>query len=238
MRCGRWLALWVALWVAPVVADPGYYVVAPYDQAGRLGAELRYWTTKAPGENAVLWPELGLSYGINTRWTTRLLASWEGESLRGTRLDTWNWINEVLLTQGEKPYDLAIHAQLVHNREDGSHALELGPVWQTDLGRLKLNANAFWEYDSARRDTRLKLQWRGVYRVAPGWRVGLEGFSEVGQWNDWAPRQRQSHRAGPTLLATLWDAGPDTVTLNTGYLFGKVYGRRGEMFTMQLQWLH
>jgi hypothetical protein len=237
MRCGRWLALWVALWVAPVVADPGYYVVAPYDQAGRLGAELRYWTTKAPGENAVLWPELGLSYGINTRWTTRLLASWEGESLRGTRLDTWNWINEVLLTQGEKPYDLAIHAQLVHNREDGSHALELGPVWQTDLGRLKLNANAFWEYDSAKRDTRLKLQWRGVYRVAPGWRVGLEGFSEVGQWNDWAPRQRQSHRAGPALLATLWDAGPDTVTLNAGYLFGKVYGRRGEMFTMQLQWL-
>ncbi len=233
MGCG----LWLALLMAPAVADPGYYVVAPYDQAGRVGAELRYWTTKASGENAVLWPELGLSYGINTRWTTRLLASWEGESLRGATLSTWNWINEVLLTQGEKPYDLALHVQLVHNHEDGSHALELGPVWQTDLGRLKLNANAFWEYDSAKRDTRLKLQWRGVYRVVPGWRVGLQGFSEVGRWNDWAPRQRQSHRAGPALLATLWDAGPDTVTLNAGYLFGKVYGRRGEMFTMQLQWL-
>ena len=232
-----WLGLMLAILPGLAVADPGYYVVTPYDQAGRVGTEFRYWTVKPPDEEATLWPELGLSYGVNTRWTTRLLASWEGESWRGARLASWNWINEVMLTQGEKPYDLAIHAQLVRNREDKTSALELGPVWQTDLGRLKLNANAFWEYDSGKHDTRLKLQWRGVYRVAPGWRMGVEGFSEVGQWNDWVPRRRQSHRAGPALLATLWDQGPDTVTLNAAYLFGKVYGSRGEMFTIQLQWL-
>ncbi|CAM3743073.1 hypothetical protein [Roseateles saccharophilus] len=235
MRIWHWVLL--AALAGPARADPGYYIVTLYDQAGRVGAELRYWTVKPPGEGATLWPELGLSYGVNTRWTTRLLASWEGESLGGATLDSWNWINEVLLTQGEKPYDLALHAQLVRNPGDRTHALELGPVWQTDLGRLKLNANAFWEYDSGRRDTRLKLQWRGVYRVAPGWRLGAEGFSEVGRWNDWLPHARQSHRAGPALLATLWDEGPDTVTLNTAYLFGKTYGRRGDMFTMQLQWL-
>lgn len=236
MRCGYWLLL--AALAGPAGADPGYYVVAPYDQAGRVGAELRYWTVQPASRRAVLWPELALSYGVNTRWTTRLLASWEGETIRGAQLSTLNWIHEVLLTQGERPYDLALHAQLVHDRGDHSHALELGPVWQTDLGRLKLNANAFWEYSSASRDTRLKLQWRGVYRVAAGWRLGAEGFSEVGRWNHWLPQQRQSHRAGPALLSTLWDDGPDTVTLNAAYLFGKTYGRRGDMFTMQLQWLH
>lgn len=234
-RNWHWLGL--SILTSPAMADPGYYVVTPYDQAGRVGAELRYWTVKAPGEEATLWPELGLSYGVNSRWTTRLLASWEGESWRGAKLETWNWINEVMLTQGEKDYDLALHAQLIRNREDRTNALELGPVWQTDLGRLKLNANAFWEYDGDKHDTRLKLQWRGVYRVAPGWRLGVEGFSEVGQWNHWAPRNRQSHRAGPALLATLWDEGADTVTLNTAFLFGKTYGSRGDMFTMQLQWL-
>ena len=236
MRSWCWLML--GAMAGPAWADPGYYIVTPYDQAGRVGAEVRYWTVKAPGEEAVLWPEFGLSYGVNTRWTTRLLASWEGESLRGAKLETWNWVNEVMLTQGEKPYDLSIHAQLVRNREDRSNALELGPIWQTDFGRLKLNAGVFWEYDSDKRDTRLKLQWRGVYRVAPGWRVGIEGFSEVGKWTDWAPRARQSHRVGPALLATLWDEGPDTVTLNAAYVFGKTYGSRGDMFTMQLQWLH
>lgn len=231
-----WLALLPAALAAPVGADPGYYLVTPYDQAGRVGAEVRYWTVKPAGEEATLWPELGLSYGINTRWTTRLLASWIGYGASDQVLSSWNWQNVVLLTQGEQPYDLALHAQLIRNRGE-SNALELGPAWQTDFGPLKLNANAFWEYDTRRRETRLKLQWRGLYRVAPGWRVGLQGFSEVGQWNDWLPRERQSHRAGPALLATLWDEGPDTVTLNAAFLFGKTYGSRGDMFTMQLQWL-
>lgn len=221
---------------APALADPGYYVTTPYDQAGRLGAELRYWTVKPPGEDATLWPEFGLSYGVNTRWTTRLLASWEGERLNQQSLDSWNWINDILLTQGEKPYDLALHSQLIRNVGSGN-ALELGPVWQTELGRWQLNANAFWEYDSSRRDTRLKLQWRGLHRIANGWRLGAEGFSEVGRWNHWLPQARQSHRAGPAVLATLRDQGDDTVTLNAAYLFGKTYGRRGDMFTMQLQWL-
>jgi len=217
-------------------SDPGYYVVTPYDQAGRIGTELRYWTVSPPGEAATIWPELGFSYGVNTRWTTRLLASWIGTGAADLVLSSWNWQNVVLLTQGDKPYDLGVHVQLTHNAHQ-STALELGPTWQTDLGRFKLNANAFWEYDDGRHDTRLKLQWRGVYRVASGWRLGAEGFSEVGQWNDWLPRRRQSHRAGPALLATLWDEGPDTVTLNAAYLFGKTYGSRGNMFSMQLQWL-
>lgn len=238
LRAGKAAATSIALagLATAARADPGYYVVTPYDQAGRLGVEARYWTVKPPGQEATLWPEAGLSWGVNTRWTTRLLASWIGTGASDQVLSSWNWQNVVLLTQGEKPYDLALHAQLTRNR-GSSNALELGPVWQTDLGRLKLNAGTFWEYDSARHDTRLKLQWRGVWRLAPGWRAGLEGFSEVGPWNDWAPRARQSHRAGPALLATLWDQGADTVTLNAAYLFGKTYGSRGDMFTMQLQWL-
>lgn len=236
MRCG--IGLWTgwAALAAPALADPGYYVVTPYDQAGRVGAELRYWTVKQPREPAVLWPELAVSYGVNTRWTTRLLASWIGTGRADMVLSSWNWQNVVLLTQGEKPYDLALHAQLIHNRDQG-HAIELGPAWQTDLGRLRLNGNVFWEYDSARQDTRLKLQWRGLWRFVPGWRLGVSGFSEVGKWTHWQPRDRQSHRAGPALLATLWDDGRDTVTLDTAFLFGKTYGRRGDMFTMQLQWL-
>lgn len=234
-RAARFACLLAPL-AAPALADPGYYVVTPYDQAGRVGAELRYWTVKPPNEEAQLWPELGLSYGVNSRWTTRLLASWIGYGASDQKLSSINWQNVVLLTQGEKPYDLALHAQLIHNRGEG-HALELGPSWQTDLGRLKINANLFWEYDSARHQTRLKGQWRGLYRLAPGWRAGLVGFSEVGKWTDWLPRERQSHRAGPALLATLWDDGRDTVTLDAALLFGKTYSRRGDMFTMQLQWL-
>lgn len=229
------LALGLGL-AAMAPADPGYYLVTPYDQAGRLGLEARYWTVERAGSDTLIWPELAASWGVNSRWTTRLLASWVGHDARDLQLASWNWQNVVLLTQGEHDYDLALHAQLTRNRDSGN-ALELGPVWQTELGRLQLNANLFWEYDSARRDTRLKLQWRGLTRVAPGWRLGAEGFSELGPWTHWLPGDRQSHRAGPALQAAFWGHGPEELRLSAAYLFGKTYGSRGRMFTMQLQWL-
>jgi hypothetical protein len=237
MHGKTWAACATALAVSAAVADPGNYLVTPYDQAGRLGAELRYWDVRPSDEEKTIWPEVGVSYGVNTRWTTRLLASWIGYGASDLTLSSLNWQNVVLLTQGEKPYDLAIHVQLIRNRGE-SNALELGPVWQTDFGALKFNANLFWEYDTARHDTRLKAQWRALYRLVPGWRAGVEGFSEVGRWTHWAPHRRQSHRAGPALLANLWDNGADRLDLSAAYVMGKTYGSRGDMLTMQLQWLH
>jgi len=79
--CGLWLG------VAPVQADPGYYVLAPYAQAGQWGSELRYWTVKTRGGGpAVLWPELALSYGFGERWTSTVLASYEGTREEAVRL--------------------------------------------------------------------------------------------------------------------------------------------------------
>lgn len=235
---GSWAALGAVLLGAMdfAQADPGYYVVTPYAQEGRLGLEMRYWTVERRGRDTQIWPELAASWGINSRWTTRVLASWIGHEASDLSLSSWNWQNLLLLTQGELDYDIAIHAQLIRNVGDG-HALELGPVWQTDVGRVQLNANLFWEYDSGRRDTRLKLQWRSLARLAPGWRLGIEGFSEVGPWTHWLPSQRQSHRAGPALQASFWGKGRDEVNLSAAYLFGKTYGSSGRMFTMQLQWL-
>jgi hypothetical protein len=50
-----------------------------------------------------------------------------------TKLNTWNWQNEVLLTHAEYPFALAVHASLVRDVGlDASHALEVGPALQTD----------------------------------------------------------------------------------------------------------
>ncbi|MFN5046836.1 MAG: hypothetical protein ACK5F2_02005, partial [Roseateles sp.] len=63
---------------APAWADPGYYLVRPYATAGKTSLDLRYWTVQAPGEPAVLWPELGLRHGFSERWTSEFLLSWIG----------------------------------------------------------------------------------------------------------------------------------------------------------------
>ncbi|MBV8504129.1 MAG: hypothetical protein JO006_20705 [Paucibacter sp.] len=211
-------------------ADPGYYVVTPYSQPGKAAVDLRYWSVYTPGRSTVMWPEMGLRYGINSRWTTELLLSFEGDRLTQQSLSSWNWQNTLLLTQGQYDFDLGLHVQAIHSPDDGN-GLELGPIFQTELGHWQLNGNLIFErsLSDSSASTNLKYQWQALYRMAPGWRAGVVGFGELGPWNHWS--DRASHRAGPTLRV-----GLGGVDLQAGYLWGKVFGRKAEMFTADLVW--
>jgi len=115
----RLLALSLLVWCAAAArADPGYYVVTVYDNSGQGSVDLRYWTVKHPGSPEVIWPEIGLGYGVNSRWSTLLFASWIGSSQMATRLSTWNWQNDFLLTQGEWPVDVAVHTNIAREADN------------------------------------------------------------------------------------------------------------------------
>jgi hypothetical protein len=211
----------------PTRADPGYYLLTPYSQPGQAALDLRYWTVKFPGQDAVLWPELGLRYGVDSRWTTELLASFIGPSLGEQKLSSWNWQNSVLLTQGQYPFDLALHAQVIHVVDEGN-LLEFGPLFQTDIGFTQVNANLVFERDWTRSQTNLKYQWQLMRRLQPGLRLGVQGFGELGRWNHWS--DRPSHRVGPVLR---WSPS-EHLEVQAAYLWGKVYGTRAEMFSAQV----
>lgn len=214
--------------VGPAAADPGYYLVTPYSVPGQWALDVRYWSVKSPNEPATLWPEVGLRYGVSSRWTSELLVSWIGDSLREQKLSSLNWQNSFLLTQGQYPFDLAIHAQLIRNIEQGNE-LELGPVLQTEWGRTQLNFNLIFAHDwSSSRGTQLKYQSQVLQRVRAGLRIGVQAFGELGRWDHWS--ERQSHRLGPVLRVNLLDR----IDLQAAYLWGKTYGSRGDMFSMQM----
>lgn len=236
----RGLACCLALAAAPAAADPGYYVITTYPDAGRTTAELRYWTVESPGRATRLWPELGLFHGVNSRWTTGLLASWIGDAGAAQHLSTLNWVNEVLLTQGEWPLDVALHLQWIREAEaaDGQ-ALELGLVMQTDVGRTQLNLNLILErdFDNGRsNETRLKYQWQARHRWRPGLHLGLQGFGELGRWDRWRAADEQSHRAGPALFGTWAFDGERQLHWQAAYLWGRTYGRHGDMASLRLAW--
>lgn len=222
---------------APASAEVGYYVVVPYSDAGMAAVKLRYWTTKLPRRPETVWPELGFAYGINSRWTTEVYASNIGRSIGRSRLDSLNWQNDVLLTQGEYPVDLAIHTQLMHVQGEGN-AVEFGPVLQTDLGRTQLNLNLLFERGLGRANaepTQMKYQWQLRHRWIPGLHLGLQGFGELGPWDHWAPRADQSHRAGPALFGRVGLGERRAVEWQAAYLHGSVFGRGGQMVTMQVK---
>jgi hypothetical protein len=238
----RHYAYAVLLLVAPLpaLADPGYYVVSAYDNEGMGTVDFRYWTVRFPGSPATIWPEVGIGYGVTSRWFTEVYASYVGSSGTATRVDTFNWQNEYLLTQGQYPFDLALHASLIRHEIYGrGWGLEWGPVVQTDVGRTQLNANLFVERgygDAQPAQTQMKYQWQVKYRWRPLLQFGAQGFGELGPWDRWAPRDRQSHRAGPAAFGKIQLGDGRSLSYQAAYLVGSVYGRHGDMFSMRIQY--
>lgn len=236
--CGRGLgALLGALLACSAQADPGYYLIEPYDRAGMTTVETRYWEVSRPGRPAMAWPEVGVSRGVNSRWTTGVYWSWIGPQRGPYTLSSFNWTNELLLTQGNWPLDVALHTQWVRDPADhGGGTLEAGTLLQTDFGRTRANLNLLWERglgNDSVQPTQLKLQWQLRHRWTQGLHLGLQGFSELGPWNDWASHSRQSHRAGPAVFGQLGQAAEGQVALSAAWLQGRTYGRSGHMLTLR-----
>jgi hypothetical protein len=230
-------ALWLAFATAPAAADPGYYVVTAYPEQGARWVEARYWTVKPNTGGEVVWPEVGLGAGLTSRWTAVVFASFIGPSDLRTRLSTLNWQNEVLLTQGEWPVDIALHLQGIRDPNSNFSAVEFGPVLQTDLGRTQLNANVFLErgwFAGSWLPTEMKYQWQVRHRWQRGLHVGAQGFGELGPWNDWVPSSRQSHRAGPAVFAEWPGAGAQPLQIQGAWLWGRTYGQSGHMATIRM----
>lgn len=244
MRRAKILVLSAALACTATLvrADPGYYLVSVYEDEGRTHIDYRYWTVKLNGSAEVVWPELGIGYGVTKRWYTELLTSYEGASFSNSQPSTVNWQNDYLLTQGQYDVDVALHSNLVMSQEgpDGN-ALEVGPVFQADVGRTQLNANLIFEKSLAPGNSaapKLKYQWQAKYRFKPAFHLGLQGFGEVGTWNQWAESGKQSHRWGPVVAGT-WDLGSRrAIDYQLAFLKGSIYGQPGEMLSLRVQYLY
>lgn len=232
------IATTLLLTSATAMADPGYYLVTVYENEGEVNLDYRFWNVKFPGSSATIWPEIGVGYGVTKRWYTELLASYIGSNTMATKLSSLNWQNDYLLTQGQYDFDLALHTNLVHNY-GGGNALEYGPVLQTELGRLQLNANLIFErpFNTGRANpTQLKYQWQTKYRWKPAFQFGLQGFGEVGPWDHWSPGNRQSHRLGPMISGILPVGNAGEFKYQAAFLTGSIYGSDGHMFSMRLQY--
>ncbi len=225
-------------------AATGYYLVSAYDVEGQLSIDYKYWNAKVPGSAPVGAPDIGIGYGVTSRWYTELYASYIQTSARGTSYSGLNWQNDYLLTQGQYPFDLAIHTNVEQYQGSRSgYGLEVGPVLQTEIGRTQFNANVFLQRDYGTGQSapvQMVYQWQVKHRWKPLLEFGVQGFGELGQWDHWDSADRQSHRIGPMLAGT-WYLGKNSgntqqVKYETAYLVGKNGGRSAKSFTMRLQY--
>lgn len=240
---GALLAAVLQLPAHDAVSATGYYLVPVYADEGLIGIDYRYWNAKRFGNAPLSSPEVGISYGVSSRWNTELIGTYSHTDAGGTTLTGQGWQNELMLTQGQYPFDLAIHTlvQRYQERKRGE-GLEIGPALQTEFGRTQFNINVFLSRDyhgQTPNTTQLNYQWQLRYHWTTALQFGAQGFGEPGQWDNFASTAQQSHRLGPALFGTAYfgERRSQELRYETAYLVGKNNGRNAKSVTLRIQYL-
>ena len=169
----------------------------------------------------------------------------------GTQQSDLNWQNDYLLTRGQYPFDLAIHTNIKKYRalnperspeyfgEYRGVNLEFGPVLQTDIGRVQLNANLLFDR-TFRTETpsrlQMKYQWQAKYRYLQQWQIGFQGYGELGDWDHSSPRSAQSNRAGPVLSGVI-PCEAQALKYEAAFLSGSIFAEHAKTFSMRVQYV-
>lgn len=228
----------------PAQAGSGYYLVSIYENEGEKTIDFKSWSSFPENQATSTVPELGLSYMPNKTWYTEVYVSWAKRGASSLANSAWTWQNDFLLTHGQYPVDLALHTSLNKNADSSRGVdFEFGPVMQTEFGRIQTNANVFLERTyrvTPASRMQMKYQWQGKYRLRPELEFGLQGFGELGDWDNWSPRARQSHRAGPMVsgsfrLGNATDS-KQVIEYEASYVMGKLNTRHAGVFSMRLQY--
>ena len=227
---------------ATALADTGYYLVSLYDVAGQTSIDVKYWNARHRGGSEAA-ADVGIGYGVTSRWYTELYGTWEKEDGGPRRYEEIAWQNDYMLTQGQFDVDVALHTKIERpqDRSEG-YAVEWGPVLKTDIGRTQINANLFFQRnyrvsaDSEAQHTELAYQLQLKYRWKGPVQPGIQAYGELGHWNHWLPSERQSHRAGPALFASR-AFGAHELKFEAAYLLGRNEGHAAKTFSMRAQYI-
>ena len=231
MRISHRLAAAVALALPAFAhADPDEYVQVPAVEYGEREIDLKYGTQKfddTQGRESA--GSIGFGWGAAPWWFTEAYLKYHKESGDRTRYDELEWENKFQLTETNKyPVDVSalIEIEIPRARVEGRHIVKAGPLFQWDTGPLRWNANVFLERAFRSRtdephETQLQYQAQVAYRLKNGMDVGVQAFGDLGKWNDWLPRDEQSHRIGPAVFGKVkLGEGRQAIKWNAAWLFG------------------
>lgn len=209
-------------------ASPADYIYTPHVERGEKEIDLKLGQESHSGDKASAG-SLGLGYGLNDFWFSEIYGKWEGGSGEATKLKAFEWENKFQLTpQGKYPVDIGLVTELEVPRDSAERReFKIGSLFQTDYGRTQLNANLLLErkFGGSQKSNygnqwEAGYQWQIKYRARPVFEYGLQGFGNVGPWNDWAATDKQEHLAGPAVFGHISLSGRQKIVYNAALLAG------------------
>jgi hypothetical protein len=223
------------------------YVRVPAVEYGEREIDFKYGTAKLKDSEdfggRLSAGSLGFGWGARPWWFTELYAKWHKEPGDKTRYDAWEWENKFQLTEPNKYFvDVGFFTEIEvpRDRNEG-YELVWGPLFQFYTGDLQWNVNPVFERVIRARDgephfTELGYQFQVRYPVRGNdFAIGAQAFGNLGKWNDWEPRDEQSHAIGPAIFGRVKLGGREQIKYNAAWLFGSNAAPRN-LFRLQAEY--
>lgn len=219
-------------------AGPADYVYTPTVEQGEKEIDFKSGTADSDPRKSLA--TVGFGYGVNAWWFTEAYVKFAKSGSDSLKYDAFEWENKFQLTEtGKYPVDAGFITEIEIPRDsDEGIELKVGPLFQTEFGKLQLNGNILFEkrFDAATSSpTEAGYQWQAKYRLQPHFEYGLQGFGSLGKWNDWDAASDQSHTMGPAIFGKVSVGNHQAIKYNAAWLFGVSDGAADNTFRLQAE---
>lgn len=222
-------------------AGPADYVYTPTVEYGEKEIDFKAGNSTKGAEPSESAASIGFGYGATEWWFTELYLKAKHPGNETTKYDAIEWENKFQLTEtGKYPVDVGflVEVERPQNHAEGWE-VKWGPLFQTEFGKIQLNANFLLERSYRTREsseTIFQYQWQAKYRWLPQFEFGLQGFGEMGKWNDWAPSDERDQKAGPAVFGKLPLDNHQAIKYNAAWLLGTSKAAPDHTFRMQVEY--
>ena len=233
-------AVTAALTINNAVASPSDYVFVPTVEYGEREVDFKAGTTKFDGLGRESVATVGFGYGVTQTWFTEAYLEIERDNGKN-EIEAVEWENKFQLTEpGEYAVDVGFitEIEIPEHRENG-YEFKFGPLFQKDFGKTQLNFNLLFEraYRAVEANPMVMgYQLQAKYRWTEQVEFGMQGFGEMGKWNDFSPRSEQSHRFGPAIFGKIDLGNRQAIKYNAAFLFDAGDAVDNRTFRMQAEY--
>lgn len=219
------------------------YVYTPIVEYGEKEIDFKLGATSPQAGSRAQGASIGFGYGAKEYWFTEIYLKQERSGSSTANIAEWE--NKFQFTPtGQYPVDAGLITELEAPLSSNlSWEFKLGPLLQTEFGKLQLNGNLLFERAFGKADenaapytTNFSYQWQAKYRWQPVFEFGAQGLGFLGKWNRWDRQSDQIHRLGPAVFGKLLLGNRQAIRYNAAWLFGASTAAPDHTFRMQVEY--
>ena len=206
-------------------ADPNDYIRLPTVEYGEREIDFKSGVQRNRDGSSDSANSLGYGFTPTNWWFTEVYAKYAMPAGETNGFDAWEWENRFQLTEtGRYAVDVGFLLEIEHpkDRTEG-YELTYGPMFQSEWGSWQGNFNAFIQKHvraDTPFDTEMLYQLQLKYRHSEQLEWGLQGYGNVGRWDQWNTTAQQQFKVGPALFGKVRTGTKEAIKWNAALLAG------------------